>query len=209
MKLDLSGMPNTLDLLHLGLGGLAFIEAILLIILLSIIIIGLLRKDKRPAASKPQVQPATEKPQKRIPDQAQVTVPESTSNLKEASPDAALQLLGLLQQEARFVDFIEEDIASFSDSDIGTAARIVHEGCSKVLHKHFDFAPVRKETENSRVTIQSGFDPTEVRLTGNIVGTPPFTGTLVHRGWQVSAIRLPKLADDHNVNVVASAEVEL
>ena len=209
MKLDLSGVPNTLDLLHLGLAGLAFIEAILLIILLSIIIIGLVRKDKSPAASKPQVQPATEKPQKPIPEQAQVAAAKPTSNLKEASPDAALQLLGLLQQEARFVDFIEEDVASFSDSDIGAVARKVHEGCSKVLHKHFDFEPVRQEQESSRVTIKSGFDPTEIRLTGNIVGKPPFTGTLVHRGWQVSAIRLPKLADGHNVNVVASAEVEL
>lgn len=209
MKLDLSGVPNTLDLLHLSLGGIAFIESILLIILLSIIIIGLVRKDKSPAASKPQVQPATENSQKPIPEQVQVAVAKPVSNLKEASPDAALQLLGLLQQEARFVDFIEEDVTSFSDSDIGAAARIVHEGCSKVLHKHFDFAPIRREQENSRVTIKSGFDPTEIRLTGNIVGKPPFTGNLVHRGWQVSAIRLPKLTDDHNVNVVASAEVEL
>ncbi len=209
MKLDLSAVPNTLDLLHLGLAGIAFIESILLIILLSIIIIGLFRKDKSPAASIQQVQPAEEKSQKPTPERAQATVAKLTSKLKETSPDAALQLLGLLQQEARFVDFIEEDVASFSDSDIGAAARIVHEGCSKVLHKHFDFAPVRQEKENSRITIKTGFDPSEIRLTGNIVGKPPFTGTLVHRGWQVSAIRLPKLADDHNVNVVASAEVEL
>jgi hypothetical protein len=31
--------------------------------------------------------------------------------LKEAPPDAALQLLGLLQQEGRFIDFLEEEVA--------------------------------------------------------------------------------------------------
>ena len=208
MKFDLSGLPNTIDLLHLSLGGIVVVESILLIILLSLIVIGLVKKDKRMAAVSP-TQPIAEKTEKPLAAPTQPVAEKSISGLKEASPDAALQLLGLLQQEARFIDFIEEDIASFSDSDIGAAARIVHEGCSKVLHKYFEFAPVRKEQENSRITVKSGFDPSEIRLTGNIVGKPPFTGTLVHRGWQVSDIRLPKLTDDHNVNIVASAEVEL
>src|SRR6478735_6052453 len=42
--------------------------------------------------------------------------------LKEASPDAALQLLGLLQRDARFIDFVEEDIVNYTDADIGAAA---------------------------------------------------------------------------------------
>ncbi len=50
---------------------------------------------------------------------------------------AALQLLGLLQREARFVDFIQEDVAPYTDAEIGAAARVVHEGCRKVLREHF------------------------------------------------------------------------
>jgi len=57
--------------------------------------------------------------------------------LKQASPDAALQLLGLLQRDARFIDFVEEDVAGYSDADIGAAGR----SCASISR----FAPcVRK-----------------------------------------------------------------
>lgn len=125
------------------------------------------------------------------------------------SHTAALQLLGLLQREARFVDFVQEDTASYSDADIGAAARVVHEGCRKVLRAHFTIAPVRSEAEGSRVTLAAGFDATEVRLTGNVVGQAPFTGTLGHRGWHVTDTRLPQLTDDKAAAVLAQAEVEL
>ena len=45
-----------------------------------------------------------------------------------ASETAALQLLGLLQREARFVDFVQEDIQGYGDAEIGAAARVVHQG---------------------------------------------------------------------------------
>jgi len=129
--------------------------------------------------------------------------------LREAAPDAALQLLGLLQREARFVDFIQEDIAAYSDADIGGAARVVHEGCRKVLRDNFTLQPIREETEGSRITLPAGFDAALIRVTGNVVGQPPFNGSLTHRGWQVIDSRLPKLAGSHQVRIVAVAEVEL
>ena len=125
------------------------------------------------------------------------------------SHTAALQLLGLMQREARFVDFVQEDVAGYSDADIGVAARVVHEGCRKVLREHFTLAPVRSEAEGSRVTLAAGFDATAVRLTGNVVGQAPFTGTLGHRGWRVTEARLPQLTDDNAAAVLAQAEVEL
>jgi Domain of unknown function (DUF2760) len=129
--------------------------------------------------------------------------------LKQASPDAALQLLGLLQRDARFIDFVEEDVAGYSDADIGAAARVVHGGCRTVLREHFTIRPVREEAEGSRVTLPEGFDATAVRLTGNVVGKAPFTGSLSHRGWRVEDVRLPKLAASHDASVIAAAEVEL
>ena len=132
-----------------------------------------------------------------------------TVTVKEATPDAALQLLGLLQREARFIDFIEEDVVRFSDADIGAAARLVHDGCRKVLREHFTIQPVREEAEGSRVTLPDGFDATAVRLTGNVVGKPPFHGSISHRGWRVAGVRLPKLAESHDATVIAPAEVEL
>jgi hypothetical protein len=131
------------------------------------------------------------------------------SVLKEPGPDAALQLLALLQRDARLIDFVGEDLGGYADAQIGAAARLVHEGCAKVLREHFSLVPVRDEAEGSRVTLQAGFDAAAVRVTGNVVGQPPFAGSLRHRGWRVTEVRLPKLAEQHDVRVVAPAEVEL
>lgn len=122
---------------------------------------------------------------------------------------AALQLLGLMQREARFVDFIQEDVAPYTDAEIGAAARVVHEGCRKLLAEHFTIAPVRQEAEGSRITLQAGFDAAAVRLAGNVVGQAPFTGQLTHRGWQASDVRLPQLTDTRAAAILAQAEVEL
>ena len=137
--------------------------------------------------------------------------PEPSPGPRLLEPDAAsaMQLLGLLQQEGRLIDFLKEDVSSYSDEQIGGAARVVHEGCRRALDEHLDVGPVRSEEEGVRLTLEEGFDAAEVRLTGNVVGTPPFTGALVHRGWRVETVRLPRLVEGHDVRVLAPAEVEL
>jgi hypothetical protein len=155
----------------------------------------------RQARKTPSLAPASSAPQP----QPQPVAP----ILKEATPDAALQLLGLLQREARFIDFIEEDVAGYADSDIGAAARLVHDGCRRVLREHFTIRPVRDEAEGSRVTVPDGFDAASIRLTGNLVGKPPFHGSISHRGWRAAEVRLPKLSENHDASVIAPAEVEL
>ena len=126
-----------------------------------------------------------------------------------ADVDAALQLLALLQRESRFVDFLQEDIAAYSDADVGGAARLLHGGARKVLQDTFDLEAVRTEAEGSRLTLPAGFDAAAVRVTGNVVGHPPFTGTLQHKGWRATAVRLPALTAGHDTRVIAPAEVEL
>ena len=135
--------------------------------------------------------------------------PAGAPPLKEARPDAALQLLALLQRDARLIDFVQEDLAGHADADIGVAARLVHEGCRKVLREHFTLVPVRAEAEGSSVVLDAGFDAAAVRLTGNVVGQAPFRGTLSHRGWRATEVRLPKTAAGHAADVLAQAEVEL
>jgi hypothetical protein len=166
---------------------------------------GVLRLRNGGASAAPAAAPAPA-PQ---PQPAPAPAPAPTPTLKEATPDAALQLLGLLQRDARFVDFVEEDIKNYSDADIGAAARLVHEGCRATLREHFTIRPVRDEAEGSRVTLAEGFDASSIRLTGNVVGRAPFNGSISHRGWRVDEVRLPKLTDSHNASVIAPAEVEL
>lgn len=137
------------------------------------------------------------------------TAPATAPSFAAPAPDAALQLLGLLQQEGRLIDFLEEDVSGFSDAEIGAAARVVHEGCRKAVRDHFSIVPLRNEREGSRVTLQDGFDPSSVRLTGNVVGKAPFTGSLIHRGWRAAEVKLPKVARSHDTRILAPAEVEL
>lgn len=212
MKFDFSHIPTALDVFHVGLLAIICILLVLLIPLLIAGLIGLLRKPQAETEQnviEPIVDiPALEEKKRITPTIGKQPISEPAV-LKKATPDAALQLLGLLQQEARFIDFIQEDMAAHSDSEIGAAARVVHEGCHKVLQTHFDLEPIRDEEEDARVTIPKGFDSSSIRLTGNIVGEAPFTGTLVHQGWRVTNVKLPKIAEGHSVNIVASAEVEL
>ena len=129
--------------------------------------------------------------------------------LKEATPDAALQLLALLQREGRFVDFLEEDVSGFSDADIGGAARVVHEGCKKAIDEHFTIEPVHEKDEGTKVSVEEGYDAHAIRLTGNVVGEPPYSGQLTHRGWRCAEVRLPKMSEGHDPSIIAPAEVEL
>lgn len=129
--------------------------------------------------------------------------------LREASPDGALQLLSLLQREGRFIDFVFEDVAKFSDAEVGAAARVVHDGAKKALAAHITIEPVRSEAEGAKITLPAGFDAKAVKLTGNVTGTPPFTGALTHRGWRATKVTLPQVSAGHDASVLAPAEVEL
>jgi hypothetical protein len=123
--------------------------------------------------------------------------------------DAGLQLLGLFQREGRLVDFLEQEIAAFSDGEIGAVARVVHEGCRKALREHVTLSPIRGEEEGVAVTLEAGFNPAEVKLSGNVQGSAPYKGALRHRGWRAGELTLPVPVKGHDPRVIAPAEVEL
>jgi hypothetical protein len=196
MNIDLVNIPTTIDLFHIALAVLALVFFIVMLL-----------KGKN--GSVDQQNPSNQSSQDAPENENKPSAAKQPAQLKEAGPDAALQLLTLLQQDARFIDFIQEDLSAYSDADIGAAARVVHEGSKKTLNSYFDFSPIRSEEEETRLTLEAGFNPSEVRLTGNVVGEAPFTGTLIHKGWKIAKVKLPKLAEGHDTRIIAPAEVEL
>jgi hypothetical protein len=210
MTFDLNLIPTTFDMLH---GGLAASSLLLLIVAVS-------RKSKviEKTVEKPVEKIVeVEKPVEKIVEIEKVVevekvvekVVEIESKLKTASTDSALQLLSIMQQEARLIDFLQDDLAGFSDEEVGAAARVIHSGGQKVLSEYVELSHIRSEDEESRITIAEGFNPQSVRLTGNVTGSAPFTGTLVHKGWHADKVKLPKLAENYDASIIAPAEVEL
>lgn len=144
------------------------------------------RQLARPAAVEPPKPPAPPKPS-----------------------GAPLRLLALLQREGRLLDFLLEDVQAYQDAQIGAAVRDIHRSARKAIQEHLVLEPILPGEEGSRVTVPAGFDPSAVRLTGNVTGQPPFAGTLQHHGWRVKEIKLAPLAAGQDEFVVQPAEVEL
>jgi hypothetical protein len=128
-----------------------------------------------------------------------------------AAPDhaEALHVLALLQRDGRLLDFCSESLEGFSDSEIGAAARTVHAGCRKVFEEYLQLEPVYREPEGASVTVAPGFDPHTIRVTGNVVGSPPFKGSLRHHGWRAARVSFPPIPPGQVARILAPAEVEL
>jgi hypothetical protein len=158
---------------------------LLIFLILSLVVYGL---GKAPAEKK--AQPATE------PAKAQFD-------------KKAVQVLSLLQKKGRLIDFLQEDISGYEDGQIGAAVRNIHKGCKEAVEEYITIEPIMQETEGSDITVEKGFDPSVIRLTGNVTGEPPFKGVLRHSGWHVSSSSLPVLPDNQDLSVIEPAEVEM
>jgi hypothetical protein len=152
------------------------------------------------------------------PSAAVVVVPQEAQKppvVKAPSPKPpvrsdAITLLAALQRDARFVDFIQEPLAGYTDAQIGAAARDVHRDCGVVLQRLFALRPAVAEEEGTTIELAAGFDAARWRLSGNVSGEPPFHGQLVHPGWEASICELPTWSGSADAaKIVAPAEVEL
>ncbi|MFT4901604.1 MAG: hypothetical protein ACI81V_000878 [Lentimonas sp.] len=123
------------------------------------------------------------------------------------------QLLSLLQEKGRFLDFVMDDIKSYPDTQIAAAARFVHQGCQAVMQHNFKIEPVASVSENSALTLDADYPRSDYRLSGKIGTKAPLSGTLKHKGWKTSAINLPKVmgskAQAKGSHLLAAAEVEV
>jgi Domain of unknown function (DUF2760) len=169
-------------------------EATLAIAIL--VLIGVFTSRQKAPPRKPAVEPVRPAP----------TQPEASGANAEI-----VHFLAMLQERGRLVDFLMDDINPYSDAQVGAAARVVHAGCRGILQEHFSINPVRTEQEGSMVQVPAGYSADEYRLVGKIVGSAPFSGMLVHRGWKTDMVKLPQLlrGTADQLPAIAPAEVEV
>lgn len=136
--------------------------------------------------------------------------PTAIAKAKTAPSAPALWPLYLLQQEGRLVDFLLEDISSADDGQVGAGVREVHDKCRKYLLEKWNIQPILNAAEGDPVSINEGFDPSRIMLSGYIEGKPPFHGELKHHGWIVSESNFPPIPEAFLKSpVLAQAEVEI
>ena len=174
----------------------AFLAAILVLVL------SFAARSKADSSSAPAPVAAS------IPPPAPVTVPPPAPATSHAEGEIAA-FLALLQEKGRLVDFLMEDLTAYDDARVGAAARVIHQGCKEVLAEHFSITPVSMGEEGSQVTVPVGYAADEYRLIGKISGNPPFSGTLIHKGWRTDYVKLPRIAKSSHLPAIAPAEVEL
>lgn len=185
----LAGCPNYL---YYFVGAPLAVGLLLLLILPNLVTTGEPAQETKPAPPQPEPKKAPPPP----------PPPKPTT-------DAAVQLLALFQREGRLVDFLREDIQPYDDSQIGAAVREIHKACRQVLTEHLTLEPVLSGNEGDEITVPQGFDPSAIRLTGNVSGEPPFHGSLRHAGWRATQMKLPAQPAGQDPKIITPAEVEI
>lgn len=125
----------------------------------------------------------------------------------QASPaDGAVQILGLLQREARLLDFLMEDVSPYSDEQVGAVARDVQSQAKQALERYFTITPVIDAVEETNVPT-AGLAADAYKLIGNVPasGKAP-SGVLRHKGWKAENVNLPAPKPSP---ILAPAELEV
>ncbi|MBZ5580282.1 MAG: DUF2760 domain-containing protein [Acidobacteriia bacterium] len=122
--------------------------------------------------------------------------------------DGALQILGILQRDARLIDFLMEDITAYSDDQVGAAVRELHGQSRDAIARYVSLQPVIDGVEGTFTQAPSK-DPNVVKFIGNVPAKPPSGGILRHKGWRAVKVDLPTLGAKQDAAVLAPAEIEI
>lgn len=138
---------------------------------------------------------------------AKAAEPSTAPPKPQFSPaDGAVQILGILQRDARLIDFLMEDITPYSDEQVGAAVRDIHTQARQSLDRYLKLVPVIDAVEETVVNT-SGVDAASYKLIGNV---PPSgkaaSGLLRHKGWKAEKVDLPATKP---TAILAPAELEI
>ena len=132
--------------------------------------------------------------------------PAATPKAQAGPADGAVQILGLLQRDARLVDFLMEDISGYSDEQVGAAVRDVQAQSKQAVERYLRLEPIIDGVEGD-YTKTDGLAAGAVKLIGNVPpgGKAP-GGLLRHKGWQAAKVDLPAAAPNP---ILSPAEIEV
>jgi hypothetical protein len=139
---------------------------------------------------------------------APAAAPAPASPPVSKASDGALQILGIMQRDSRLLDFLMEDLTSYSDDQIGAAVRELHDQCRDAVSRYVTLQPVIDGVEGTFTQAPSK-DPNIVKFVGNVPAKPPAGGTLRHKGWRAVKVDLPALAARQDASILAPAEIEV
>jgi hypothetical protein len=152
-----------------------------------------------------------QKAAKPVPQPKAAPQPKAVPQLKPS--DGAIQMLSILQRDSRLIDFLMEDIAPYSDDQVGAAVRSIHDRCRETMERYITLAPVIDGVEGTFTKLDAkldGGDPNTVKLLGNVPASGKAAGGILrHKGWRAERVDLPQLAVSQNSSVVAPAEIEV
>ena len=133
-------------------------------------------------------------------------VPNSDTNESPSSNADALQaqhtesslmyFLSTLQEKGRLLDFVMDDIAPYSDAQVGQVARVVHQGVKEAINDMMEIAPIHSGSEGETISVAEDYNAQNCRLVGNLAAQPPFSGRVLHKGWKATVLRLPVRQDN-------------
>ena len=120
--------------------------------------------------------------------------------------DGAVQILSVLQRDARLMDFLMEDISGYSDEQVGAAVRDVQQQSRQALERYLKLQPVIDGVEGD-FTKTEGLAASSIKLVGNVPPSGKAPGGLLrHKGWKAEKVDLPALPPG---NILAPAEIEV
>lgn len=125
----------------------------------------------------------------------------------QAGPgDGAVQILAILQRDARLIDFLMEDVSSYPDEQVGAAVRDVQEQARKAMLRYLQLSPVIDGVEGTYIKSDAA-EAGAIKLIGNVPASGKAPGGMLrHKGWKADKIELPPGAPSR---IIAAAEIEV
>ena len=119
----------------------------------------------------------------------------------------ALTLLAALQRDARLLDLVQEPLGSYSDAQVGAAARDVLLETNKVLRRMFSIQPLCNAGEGDSIDLPAPLNANRWKLTGAAATAVPgaMKVEVLHPGWMATMQNVPTWTGDPDDSLILAA----